>query len=141
MWSLFNKNVLRFFILVVVAFTFSIHCAFTQSISNYARYIGYYSSKDSNQFIVLRTFSKNHVGYCLRVNVKTLVTDIWPYFPQLVVPASLFELKRKYLGSTYISALQHAELNSKVIQDAGILHSLNKEKGAVLTIDLCPSKK
>ncbi|MDB5257647.1 MAG: polysaccharide deacetylase [Chitinophagaceae bacterium] len=111
-----------------------------QTISHYKASFGSYQ-KDDQTFIVLRTFEKNNIPYCLAVNPKNLSTQLVRSVGLIVVPNSLQELRQQFSETAYIRAIVDAETNSKNLQDAGITHSIPKERGTNLTIDLCPSHK
>jgi hypothetical protein len=111
-----------------------------QIITGYQKYQGVYPH-DQQEFIVLRTFLENNSPSYLIVNPKDLTTSI-VHPKSIEVQPTSSELLHSAFGHTpYMTGIQHAETNSKILQDAGLTHTMHKERGVVLTIDLCPSKK
>ena len=126
----------RSFLIAILSF----NCLFVQSqnITNYKAEYGSY--KIGNQFfIVLRTFENNKVPYCLVVDPENLSTLLIPSAKLTIVSNSLLELRKQFSQTAYVRAIVNSENNSKNLQDAGITHSIPKERGTNLTIDLCPS--
>ena len=97
--------------------------------------------KGDQSFIVLRAFDNNNVGHYLVVNPEDLSTTIVPVTGIKLASNSFSELRKQFASTPYVKALLDAENNSKSMQDAGVTHSIPKERGINLTIDLCPSHK
>lgn len=91
--------------------------------------------------LVIRRFERDGKPYCLLVDPQTLQTSVAPDLPNSPTLLTLSDLLRFQSSSVYSRALSTAEANAKPLQDAGFTHSLPREKGIVLTIDLCPSHK
>jgi hypothetical protein len=51
------------------------------------------------------------------------------------------ELRRAFEATPYVRAVARAERRRTELQDAGLVHSLPAERGVVLTVDLCPSRR
>ncbi len=112
----------------------------SQNITNYKAVYGSYQRLGQN-FIVLRTFENNNVPFCLTVHTENLSTALVPTAELSIAPNTLQELRKQFSNTAYIKAMLDSENNSKNIQDAGVTHSIPKERGTNLTIDLCPSHK
>ncbi len=111
-----------------------------QSISNYEKLTGIYTHEQT-KYIVLRSFLEKGRNRYLVVDPKTLATHIVNATSLEVSPLTFEQIKTQYDTTHYISCIRTAEKNAHSIQDAGITHAMLKERGIVLTIDLCPSKK
>ena len=97
--------------------------------------------KGTEKLLSIRSFVNNNQKYLLLVNPETLDTKVdlagnyntsslkWPKV------MAIFE------NSPYVKALLSAAAKDLQLQNAGIDHSIPKEKGIALTIDLCPSHK
>jgi hypothetical protein len=96
---------------------------------------------DGSEGMIIRRFMKNHQGLYLAVHLQTLATEIIPLADRKIVTAPLSDLQGQFSSSAYSKALAEAAAESKKNLDAGITHSLPKERGISLTIDLCPSQK
>jgi peptidoglycan/xylan/chitin deacetylase (PgdA/CDA1 family) len=114
--------------------------SFSQNITHYrAMYASY--QQDEQSVIVLRAFDNNNIGHYLVVNPENLSTAIVPAAGIKLTSNNFSELRKKFSSTPYVKAMQDAENNSKSLQDAGVTHSIPKERGINLTIDLCPSHK
>lgn len=97
--------------------------------------------RSNRLLLILRRFSLNGTPYCLLVDPQTLQTAVAPDQPNSPTLLTLTDLLKFQLSSHYSRALSIAESNAKPLQDAGITHTLPRERGIALTIDLCPSHK
>ena len=126
-----------FLLLIIELISFR---GFTQKISDYIPYYGYFNL-DSNQLIILRKYTKDRHEYVFCVNPINLETSIYKVDDIEICEFSFDSLKVKFSFFPYFKAIEFSKLNSKSLQDAGITHSYPIEKGINLTVDLCPSTK
>lgn len=112
----------------------------TQIISNYSPFYadGEYQLQN---VIIIRSFEQNKDHYFISVDPQTLRTEIIPQKSIRITPETWPDLLKKYASTPYIKALQRVKENPSPLQDAGFIHGFPEERGATLTIDLCPSKK
>ncbi len=111
------------------------------SVSEYRTFFGKVILADGTAGIIIRRFTQNGLANFLVVRPQTLATEIIPHAERKITESSLRELQKQFALSPYNRALAEAAANSRKFQDAGITHSLPKERGICLTIDLCPSEK
>ncbi|MBB2150673.1 polysaccharide deacetylase family protein [Pedobacter gandavensis] len=111
-----------------------------KEIQHYKAYFatGSYNGKN---ILVLRQFEQEAQQSYLIVNPQTLETQIINSKQVSVKPIRFQEFGTYLKNTPYFSALQTAQQQSLLLQDAGITHGFPKEKGITLTIDLCPSHK
>jgi hypothetical protein len=91
--------------------------------------------------LVLRHFEQAGRPLALLVDPATLNTGIAPL---ATLPASCGDWAAVWptvAGTRYGQALTDAERNGTGLQDAGIVHTLPRGNGVVLTVDLCPSRR
>ncbi|ATP57760.1 polysaccharide deacetylase [Pedobacter ginsengisoli] len=118
----------------------AIPCSAQVNIEGYNKYfaIAKYHNKE---LLILRKFKTSGTNSYLAVNPRELTTSIVPA-ARLTVKEMGFEQALSYLSNTpYAQAISSAKQLSGNLQDAGIIHGFQKEKGITLTIDLCPSHK
>ena len=97
-----------------------------------------YTSDKRLAGIALRKFSQNNKEYYLAVDPQTLQTEIIPTERYLIVKMPFREIRARNKNLNYFKAINRAEKNSRVFQNAGITHIAGR--GAVyLTADLCPT--
>jgi hypothetical protein len=135
---MYNKKLLTVFTLLLI---FSVSSQ-PQNIQDYQKYFAVCKSKTTQQsYIAIRKFNSSDKINYLVVNPKNLSTFIYSE-DQLIVKADLWNnILDQFNNTPYIKALHESYDNADVIQDAGITHFPSIEKGANLTIDLCPSSK
>lgn len=119
---------------------FIVPCSAQVSIEGYNKYFAITKYGDK-ELLILRKFKTSGINSYLAVNPRELTTSIIPA-AGLTVKEMRFEQALSYLaGIPYANAISSANQLSGNLQDAGIIHGFQKEKGITLTIDLCPSHK
>jgi hypothetical protein len=73
------------------------------------------------------------------VDPSTLMTALFPADGLKLHDLPWKAIRDKVKKTPYGHSLAAAESTSRLLQDAGLTHSLPRGKGVVLTIDLCPS--
>jgi hypothetical protein len=109
-------------------------------ISNYKVYFAFGNLRSEN-ILVIRKFEQSGQQFYVGVDIDNLETKIIPSDQISVEALSWQQILLNYSNSAYVRAIQAAKKNSFSLQNSGIVHGYPKEKGAVLTIDLCPSHK
>ncbi len=111
-----------------------------QNIYNYQKYFAICKSSASQQSnIAIRKFQDGNGLNFLVVNPHDLSTAILRENQLIITNFSWEEISDKFNTTAYMKAIQESLQNADVIQDAGITHFSSIEKGANLSIDLCPS--
>jgi hypothetical protein len=113
-----------------------------QSVTDYRLYPAIGISKEKEQaFIIIRSFRLDGTLHYLTVNMDTLESGIEAEKSFGKVEANRWAtITDKYGHSHYVKALNEADQNADLIQNAGITHVRPLGKGVHLTIDLCPSR-
>ena len=109
-------------------------------ISNYKVYFAFGNFKSEN-ILIIRKYEQSGQRFYIGVEIDNLETKIIPSNQISVKTLSWQQILLNYSNSAYIRAIQAAKKNSSSLQNSGVIHGYPKEKGAVLTIDLCPSHK
>ncbi len=91
--------------------------------------------------VVLRRFERGGRRFALVVHPDSLDTEIAPDERFPVGCSSWITVRRALAGTRYEQALADAEANATGLQDAGIVHTMPRGEGVVLTVDLCPSRR
>jgi len=107
-------------------------------IRNYQVYIGI-ARKDNTDLIILRKFTKNNQYYFVLVDPNSLDTKISLKKECNSIKTGFEAAEVKFAETVYFRSLKASKDSGCSLQDAGITHSLPKEAGINLTIDLCPS--
>jgi hypothetical protein len=93
------------------------------------------------ELVVLRSFRIDGRRVYLAVDTRTLKTSVISSSSLWTIEMSIEEIIKNLPDSVYAKALKKATANSTRIHNAGIAHVRTPENGAVLSIDLCPSKR
>jgi hypothetical protein len=133
-----KKSVLFFFFIVIV-----IHA------SGYCEKIQKYSvcfractlAGDSRHYLGLRSFERGGEQFLLLVDVDNLTTRMTPGTDCRCGPPSIFAPRKPQDHAPYFAALDSAEKNERLLQDAGLTRGYPHQKGIDLTADLCPSRR
>lgn len=125
-----------FFLLMVLA----IPCSAQVSIESYNKYFGI-AKYNNKELLILRKFKTSGIASYLAVDPNELTTLIIPAGGVSVKGTVLEEALNYFKNTPYAKTISSAEQFSNSLQDAGIIHGFQKEKGITLTIDLCPSHK
>ena len=99
------------------------------------------ATKGSVPLLAMRSFVSGNQKYLLLVDPQTLITKIDLAEGYTLSTLVMSNVRAIFKTSTYVKAIDAALLNDGRLQNAGIDHSIPKEKGIALTIDLCPSHK
>jgi hypothetical protein len=83
---------------------------------------------------------KNKINY-LVVNPNDLSTSILEKDQLIITDDSWDTILNKFSNTAYVKAIHESLENADAIQDAGITHFSSIEKGANLSVDLCPSAR
>lgn len=110
------------------------------SIEGYNRYFGI-TKYDHKELLILRKFKASGAASYLVVDPNELTTLIIPAAGAAVKVTGLEEALSYFENTPYAKTISSAAQFSNSLQDAGIIHGFQKEKGITLTIDLCPSHK
>lgn len=109
-------------------------------ISNYKVDFGL-GNLGSEKMLMIRSFDQSGLHFYIGVNLDNLETKIVPSNQISVHKISWQQILLNYSNTAYVRAIQAAKTNSYSLQNSGVIHGYPKEKGAVVTIDLCPSHK
>ncbi|SFC49207.1 hypothetical protein SAMN05421780_10639 [Flexibacter flexilis DSM 6793] len=110
-------------------------------LSNYVKYFGT-ATYATKQLILTRQFQRNDSLFYVCINPQNIDTYILPAQQLTNQQASTWPLLvQTFKQSAYIQAIEAAYNNAKMLQDAGVKHGDQQDKGISLTIDLCPSHK
>lgn len=110
-------------------------------VRDYTVYFG--TGIDSNtksEYILLRQYEKNNQTCYIAIDPQTMKTYTLHDKGLTVTPKTFEQITKEYKDSVYIRLLNYSRKNSKRLLNAGITYFITKEKGIVLSIDLCPSK-
>lgn len=110
------------------------------SIKSYKVYYGL-AKHYPQDWIILRQFENYGKTYLLLVNPQTLETKVNEADFYHITPLTLLQVRSMFKKTPYEKALNKAESQSVMIQDAGIERGVPKEMGVSLTADLCPSHR
>jgi hypothetical protein len=111
-------------------------------VQDYQRYFASCTSVTSpHLYITLRRFQHGGDILYLAVNPEDLSTLILRRDQVSIETGSWDSILERFRNTPYVRALREASENADVIQDAGITHFSSIEKGANLTVDLCPSPR
>lgn len=99
------------------------------------------ATQNGKQLIGLRSFVSEGNKYLLLLNPQNFTTEIVRASAYQLSTLSKANVEAIFKSSPYVKALELAQTNDLQLQNAGIDHSIPKEKGITLTIDLCPSHK
>ena len=124
------------YLLMVLA----IPCSAQVSIEGYNKYFAI-TKYNNKELLILRKFKTSGTASYLAVNPAELTTSIIPAAGVIVKEMALDQALIYFENSAYSKAMSSARQLSNSLQDAGIIHGFQKEKGITLTIDLCPSHK
>ena len=118
----------------------AIPCSAQVSIEGYNKYfaIAKYHNKE---LMVLRKFKTSGMASYLAVDPNELTTSIIPANAVETKETGLEQALSYFKNTAYSRTISSARQLSNSLQDAGIIHGFQKEKGITLTIDLCPSHK
>ena len=119
---------------------FTIPCSAQINIEGYNKYFAT-AKYDNKEFLILRKFKTSGAASYLAVNPTELTTSIIPAATVTVKEMELEEALTYFGNTPYAKTVSSARQLSSSLQDAGIIHGFQKEKGITLTIDLCPSHK
>lgn len=119
---------------------FAIPCSAQVSIEGYNKYFAI-TKYNNNELLILRKFKTSGTASYLAVNPTELTTSIIPAATVTVKEIGLEEALTYFGNTPYANTVSSARQLSSSLQDAGIIHGFQKEKGITLTIDLCPSHK
>lgn len=109
-------------------------------ISNYQLHIGVV--KVGNQTVIsLREFVKGNKTFLLTANPEDLKTSLVPVEQCSGFQEGMYAVDKTFPESVYVQALKTVQKHETSLQDAGITSTFPKEKGIVLSVDLCPSEK
>jgi hypothetical protein len=115
--------------------------ALCQTVSKYAVcFCACTLAGDSRQYVGLRSFERAGEQFFLIVDAGDLSTRIAAKADCRCAPMPLASLRSSLGASPYFAALDSAERNGRLLQDAGLTHGYLRQKGIDLTADLCPSK-
>jgi hypothetical protein len=118
----------------------AIPCSAQVSIEGYNKYFAI-TKYNNKELLILRKFKTSGTASYLAVNPAELTTSIIPAAGVIVKEMALDQALIYFENSAYSKAMSSARQLSNSLQDAGIIHGFQKEKGITLTIDLCPSHK
>jgi hypothetical protein len=118
----------------------AIPCSAQVSIEGYSKYFAI-TKYNNKELLILRKFKTSGTASYLAVNPAELTTSIIPAARVIVKEMALDQALIYFESSPYSKAMSSARQLSNSLQDAGIIHGFQKEKGITLTIDLCPSHK
>ena len=118
----------------------AIPCSAQVSIEGYNKYFAI-TKYNNKELLILRKFKTSGTASYLAVNPAGLTTSIIPVAGVIVKEMALDQALIYFENSAYSKAMSSARQLSNSLQDAGIIHGFQKEKGITLTIDLCPSHK
>lgn len=124
------------YLLMVLA----IPCSAQVSIEGYNKYFAI-TKYNNNELLILRKFKTSGTASYLAVNPIELTTSIISAATVTVKEMGLEEALTYFGNTPYSKTVSSARQLSNTLQDAGIIHGFQKEKGITLTIDLCPSHK
>ena len=125
-----------FFILLLLNVT-----ALTQNdISNYKVFFATGVFKNKN-IIIIRKYENHEKQFFVGVQPDNIEMQIIPAEDISVKTSNWQQILIDYKNTPYIKAIKAASRQSFSLQNSGITHGYSKEKGATLTIDLCPSHK
>jgi hypothetical protein len=96
---------------------------------------------EGGDLIGLRRFVVDGEERYLIADPLSLSTSLVPASRLQVEEVSWPALRRAFDGTTYMKAVARSEQDAAAAQDAGIVHALPAERGVVLTVDLCPSRR
>lgn len=99
------------------------------------------ATQKSEKLIAIRSFVSEQQKYLLLINPQTLTTEIDLARNYKLSNLAWGNVQAICRNTAYIKALGLALKNDRNLQNAGIDHAIPKEKGIILTIDLCPSRK
>ncbi len=127
---------------VICALLFQFHELQGQGIDNYQKYLAIAVPEPARRAsIVLRKFTDSGTVKYLMVDPGNLATSIARGDAATVTPDSWENILKRFQDTPYIKAINESYKNADRIQDAGITHFSSIERGAALTVDLCPSKR
>lgn len=106
---------------------------------NYQVFFGYLSAK-GRDYIVIRDFYQYSKHFFVAVDPVALTTEVFRDSAVLFIPLSQDQLHEHFKTTPYVKALTDALHHGKPLHNAGITHLNTLQAGAVLTVDLCPSK-
>lgn len=109
-------------------------------ISHYQLHIGVVRV-GNKKFISLREFMRNGKSFLLVANPEDLKTSFEPLQDCSDFQAGMSEINKTFPSSVYVRSLKAVLKHETSLQDAGIISTFPKEKGVVLSIDLCPSER
>ena len=109
-------------------------------ISNYQLHTGVVSI-GNRKFVSLREFMRGDHSFLLVANPEDLKTSLVPLQECSHFQKGMSEIDKTFPTSVYVRALKAVLKHETSLQDAGIISTFPKEKGIVLSIDLCPSEK
>jgi hypothetical protein len=131
----------RSLILVLFIFITSQGACLCQTVKKYSVcFCACTLANDSRQYVGLRSFEKAGEAFLLVVDAGDLSTHIAARAECRCAPTPLASLRSSLGASPYFAALDSAEKNGRLLQDAGLTHGYLQEKGIDLTADLCPSR-
>lgn len=109
-------------------------------ISRYQLHLGVVTI-GKQQVISLREFMQDNKMFLLTANPEDLHTALVPVGECSDFQEGMSAIDKTFPKSVYVRALKTVQKHETSLQDAGIISTFPKEKGIVLSIDLCPSEK
>lgn len=133
------------FLLIFLMFTFltgheTIKTSGRNVISHYQLHVGVVTV-GNQKCVSLREFMRGDKTFLLVANPEDLKTSLVPVQKCADFQEGMTEIYRTFPASVYVRALETVRQHETSLQDAGIISTFPKEKGLVLSIDLCPSEK
>nr|WP_084406935.1 polysaccharide deacetylase [Pedobacter panaciterrae] len=128
---------MKLFLLLIVL---GIPCSAQVSLEGYNKYFAI-AKYENKELLILRKFKTSGIASYLAVDPNELTTAIIPANGIVVKETGLAQALSYFANTAYSKAISSARQLSSSLQDAGIIHGFQKEKGITLTIDLCPSHK
>jgi len=109
-------------------------------ISRYELHIGVVTI-GNQKVISLREFMQGNKTFLLIANPENLKTSLVPVEQCSGFQEGMDAVDKTFPESVYVRALESVRKHETSLQDAGITSTFPKEKGIVLSVDLCPSEK
>jgi len=134
-----KRFVLPIFLIFCAASNLSAQTVYS-NITNYKVFFGS-AKRNTQDWLVLRQFDNRGKTYLLLLDPRELETKIDEASLYQVTHLTIDELRKYFAVTAYAKALNKAESQDKMLQDAGIQTGMPKETGITLTADLCPSHR
>jgi len=134
-----KKYILSFLLIICAASTLSAQTVYS-NITNYKVFFGS-AKRNTQDWLVLRQFDNRGKTYLLLLEPRELETKIDEASSYQITHLAIDKLRKYFAVTAYVKALNKAESQDKMLQDAGIQTGMPKETGITLTADLCPSHR